>query len=90
MIHTCRLAESGVDRRGEAIRPLLPRFGEWLLDLNALLETTLAVGMPASAAYSSIASKGFAGSGNRGRYMVVGGGNEVVVVSGCGCDCGCG
>ena len=65
MLHTCHPAVSDLDRRGEAVRPLLPRFGEWLLDLNARVETTLAVGMPASAAFLSIASQWFSGSGNR-------------------------
>ena len=35
VLHTCHLAVNDLDRRGEAVRPLLPRFGEWLLDLNA-------------------------------------------------------
>ena len=75
MLHTCHLTVSDLDRRGEAVLPLLPRFGEWLLDLNARAETTLAVGMPASAAFLSISSQGFSGSGNR-REAYGGGGRQ--------------
>jgi len=80
VLHTCHPAVSDLDRRGEAVRPLLPRFGEWLLDLNARAETTLAVGMPASAAFCPLQARGFQGVGMGGRHMGVEEGSAVEVV----------
>ena len=80
VLHTYHLAVSDLDRRGEAVRPLLPRFGERLLDLDARAERTLAVGMPASEHFCPLQARGFQGVGIGGRHMGAGKGSAGEVV----------